>query len=80
MANVFLSFYELKWLEQCPSEFKSVFDRIYVDDIFVLFESTEDPSKFHVYLNKCHPKMPFSIEQEKMVSFISRRRNISPTR
>ena len=24
-ANVFLSFYEMKWLEQCPNEFKPVF-------------------------------------------------------
>ena len=24
MANVFLSFYEMKWLEQCPNEFKPV--------------------------------------------------------
>ena len=34
MANVFLSFYEMKWLEQCPNEFKPVFYRRYVDDIF----------------------------------------------
>ena len=26
-------FYELKWLEQCPSEFKPIFYRRYVDDI-----------------------------------------------
>ena len=38
MANVFLSFYEIKWLEQCPNDFKSVFYRRYVDDIFVFFE------------------------------------------
>ena len=36
MANVFLSFYEVKWLEQCPMEFKPVFYRRYVDDIFFL--------------------------------------------
>ena len=41
MGNVFLSFYEIKWLEQCPKEFKLVFYRRYVDDIFVLFESAE---------------------------------------
>ena len=41
MANVFLSSYEVKWLEQCPKKFKPVFYRRYVDDIFVLFESTE---------------------------------------
>ena len=65
MANVFLSFYEIKWLEQCPKEFKPVFYRRYVDDIFVLFESAEHLSKFRNYFNTCHPNMSFSFEQEK---------------
>ena len=63
MANVFLSFYEIKWLEQCPKEFKPVFYRRYVDDIFVLFESAEHLSKFRNYFNTCHPNMSFSFEQ-----------------
>ena len=46
MANVFLLFYEVKWLEHCPKEFKPVFYRRYVDDIFVLFESAKHLSKF----------------------------------
>ena len=50
MANIFLSFYELKWLQQCPSELKPVFCRFF-DDIFVLFEPGEYFSKFHAYLN-----------------------------
>ena len=41
MANVFLSFYEGKWLEQCPKEFKPAFYRRYVDGIFVFFELTD---------------------------------------
>ena len=65
MANVFLSFYEVKWLEQCPKEFKPVFYRRYVDDIFVLFESAEQLSKFPDYFNTRHPNMSFSFEQEK---------------
>ena len=65
MANVFLSFYEIKWLEQCPKEFKPVFYRRYVDDIFALFESPEHLSKFCNYFNTCHPNMSFSFEQEK---------------
>ena len=64
MANVFLSFYEMKWLEQCPNELKSVFHRRYADDIFVLYESAEHLSKFHAYLNTCHPNMSFLFEQE----------------
>ena len=62
MANVFLSFYETKWLEQCPKELKPVFFRKYIDDIFVLFESTEHFSKFRNYPNTCHSNMSFSFE------------------
>ena len=62
MANVFLPFYEMKWLGQCPNEFKPVFYRRYVDDIFVLLESAEHLSKFHACLDKCHPNMSFSFE------------------
>ena len=68
----FLSFYEAKLIEQCPKEFKPVFYRRYVDDIFVLFESNEHLSKFRDYFNTCHPNMSFSFEQEKneKVSFL----------
>ena len=61
MTNVFLSFYELKWLEQHRSELKTVFHRIYVDDIFVLFKSAKHLTKFRAYLNICHPYMSFFI-------------------
>ena len=63
-SNVFLSFYEMKWLEKCPNELKPVFYRRYVDYIFVLFESAEYLSKFHACLNTCHPSMSLSFEQE----------------
>ena len=64
MVNVFLPFYEMKWLGQCPNEFKSVFYRRYVDDFFVLFRSAGHLPKFRAYLNTRHPNMPFSFEQE----------------
>ena len=65
MANFFLSFYKIKWLEQYPKEFKPVFYRRYVNDIFVLFKLTEHLSKFCDYFNTCHPNKSFSLEQEK---------------
>ena len=64
MASAFLSFYEMKWIQQYPNVFKSVFHRRYVDDIFVLSKSAEHISKSHVYLNTCHLNMSFSLEQE----------------
>ena len=66
LANVFLSFCEVKWLEQNPNEFQPVFYRRYVDDIFVLFEPTEQLLKFRDCFNICHPNMSFSFEQWKM--------------
>ena len=38
-ANVFMSFYEQIWLQNCPSPFKPVLYRRYVDDCFLLFRS-----------------------------------------
>ena len=65
LANAFLCFYEKKWLDKCPKEFKPVYYRRYVDDIFVLFRSRDHLVKFRDYLNKCHPNMKFSFEEEK---------------
>ena len=65
MANAFFSFYEIKWLEQCPKGFKPVFYRRYVDGIFVLWESAEHLPKFRNYFHTCHSNMSFSFEQEK---------------
>ena len=68
MENIFLSFCEVKWLEQCPKEFKPVCYRRYVD-IFILIESAEHLSKFRDYFNTCNPDMSFSFEQEKNGKF-----------
>ena len=65
LANAFLCFYEKKWLEQCPAWFKPIYYRRYVHDIFVLFRSRDHLIKFRDYLNKCHPNMKFSFEEEK---------------
>ena len=76
VEDVFLCFYhevftcEVPWPEQCPKEFKPVFYRWYVDNIFVLFESAENLSKFCYYFT-CNPNMSFSFEQEKMESCLS---------
>ena len=65
LANVFLCFYERKWFEEFPSEFKPVFYRRYIDDIFAFFKSTDHLKKFRNYFNTCHPTMSFSFEEEK---------------
>ena len=65
LANAFLCFYETKWLENCPIEFRPVYYRRYIDDIFVLFKSNEHLVKFRNYFNTCHPSISFSYEEEK---------------
>ena len=41
LANAFLNHCEKIWLNECPSQFKPVVYRHYVDNIFVLFKSKE---------------------------------------
>ena len=52
LVNVFLCYYEKIWIQNCPSEFKRVTYRSYVDDTFVLFRSKHHIEKFHNYLNR----------------------------
>ena len=51
MANVFLSFYEIKWLEQCPKELKPVFNRRYVDDILFFSKRLDTYRNFVIVLS-----------------------------
>ena len=65
LANVFLSYHEKDWLNNCPQGFKPVFYRHYVDDIFILFKSNDHLKYFQDFLNSCHLNMSFSMETEK---------------
>ena len=46
LANAFLCHYEKEWLENCPSLFKPIVYKRYVDDIFVLFTDEEHVQRF----------------------------------
>ena len=46
LDNIFLCYHETTWLKNCPKSFKPVYDKRYVDDIFVLFEKPEQVSRF----------------------------------
>ena len=46
LANSFLCHYEKIWFDECPSQFKPVVYKRYVDDIFVLFKSKEHLKNF----------------------------------
>ena len=64
LANVFLSHHEETWLEKCPSHFKPVYYRRYVDDVIVLFKSKDHVKMFLRYLNSRHKNIEFTYEEE----------------
>ena len=64
VVYAFLAHYEQIWLNDCPDEFKSVYYKRYVDDIFVLFRPSHHHEKFNEYLNTKHANIKFTIEKE----------------
>ena len=65
LANIFMCSFESKWLRDCPNDFKPVFCRRYINDIFVQFSSLDHSDKFREYLSSKHPNINFSIEKEE---------------
>ena len=63
-ANIFLCFHEKKWLGSCPSEFRPMYYKRYVDDCFLIFNDISHVDKFLNFLNGQHPKMKFTKEVE----------------
>ena len=72
MANIFLCYHEVNWLQNCPIEFKPKFYRRYMDDTLALFENQSQAQKFLQYLNNQHDNMKFTceIEENDSISFL----------
>ena len=47
LATVVMCYFEKFWLENCPTHFKSVVSRRYMEDTFLLFRSIEHVEKFN---------------------------------
>ena len=69
LANAFICHYEKIWLNECPSQFKPVVYKRYVDDIFVLFKSKEHLKLFVNYMNSKHRNIKFTFETEDSNNF-----------
>ena len=71
-ANLFLVYYERKWLENCPLQFKPKFYRRYVDDIFLMFDKKDHVKKFLKHMNTRHRNIKFTVEEEQdnKISFL----------
>ena len=65
LVNIFMCSIKIKWLRDCPNEFKPVLYRRYIDDIFALFCSPDYADKFKEYLLSKHLNINFSKEKEK---------------
>ena len=62
LANVFMCHFEKIWLENCPTHFKPIVYRRFVDDTFLLFLTKDHVEKFKNYLNKQHKNIKFTSE------------------
>ena len=60
LANIFMRFYESKWLNDYNLN-KHKFYLRYVDDILAAFEKEQDSLNFLNFLNNKHPKIKFTI-------------------
>ena len=63
LANIFMGFYESKWLNEYNLN-KAKFYLRYVDDILAAFEKEQDSLNFLNFLNNKHPNVTFTIEKQ----------------
>ena len=62
-ANIFMGFYESKWLNEYNLN-KPKFYLRYVDDILPAFEKEQDSLNFLNFLNNKYPKIKFTLEKK----------------
>ena len=65
LANAFLVHHEQNWLDSFPLKYWPLYYQWYVDDIYVLFKSSNYLKQFRSYLSSCHANTSFFIETEQ---------------
>ena len=63
LANIFMGFYESKWLNEYNLN-KPKFYLRYVDDILAAFEKEQDSLNFLNFLDNEHPNIKFTLEKQ----------------
>ena len=63
LANIFMGFYESKWLNEYNLNKPNFYLR-YVDDILAAFDNEQDSLNFLNFLNNKHPNIKFTIEKQ----------------
>ena len=71
-ANAFLCHFEKIWLDNCPTQFKPLYYRRYIDDTFLIFKDTSHVNSFVEYMNLQHANIKFTseIENESKLAFL----------
>ena len=71
-ANAFLCHFEKIWLDNCPTQFKPLYYRRYIDDTFLIFKDTSHINMFVDYMNLQHANIKFTseIENESKLAFL----------
>ena len=62
LANIFMGFYESKWLNEYNLKRPKFYLR-YVDGTLTAFDKEQDSKKNLNFLNKRHPNIKFTIEK-----------------
>ena len=70
LTNVFMYHCENIWFQNCPSHFKAIIYRRFVDDTLLLFPSKDHVEKFRNYLNKQHKNVKLISEIEENGSLL----------
>ena len=63
LANIFMGFYESKWLNECNLN-KPKFYLRYVDDILAAFGNEQNSLNLLNFLNNRHPNFKFTIKNK----------------
>ena len=64
LANIFLGNMEDNFLNDCPVEFKPLYYRRYLDDIFAVFSTKEQYMQFYDHISGYHANIEFTVEEE----------------
>ena len=70
LANASLCHYGKEWLDNCPSHFKPIMHRRFVDNILFLFASNEHLQSFVDYINKQHRCKNLHLKLSKITPFL----------
>ena len=64
LANLFLCNLETNYLDSCPIEYRPIYYRRYLDDIFAVFNKPENSELFFNHISRAHQNIKFTMEKE----------------